>query len=399
MNEAMEYRGVESDAEVAAYARVLSHSFGRSEADSQTWISKCDRSSIRVMKCGGDVSAGLILFEKGQFWGGRSVPMVGVGAVGVMPESRGRSLATRMMVEALREMRGKGFALSALYPATQKLYRSVGYEQAGHRWEARVPLGKIDVRERSLEVRAMTEMDIGAVRSIYAQAARAHAGNLDRIGINWDRIERPPPTRTEAARGFVVVEPGSRSVVGYVYLSQTMVEGGKHDVQVQDMAAATPGAARRLWAFLAGYATMGVDAVWHTGPMHPMLMLLSEQPYRLRFMHHWMIRVVDVEKALTARGYSAGVDTSFMLSVRDEVLPENTGVYRIRVRESKAEVTREAGVQSDRIDIVRVDACGLACLYSGTTLGQVGIVEGTAEAIGRAEGAFAGPTPWMTDMF
>ena len=120
----------------------------------------------------------------------------------------------KLMTEALRELHAKGTALSALYPATQKLYRAVGYEQAGHRFETRVSLSHIQVRERSLGVRTMEPRDVTAVREIYRTNATRHDGNLDRAPIGWNRIEFPPPTRVEPARAFVIEE-----AVSYTHLT------------------------------------------------------------------------------------------------------------------------------------------------------------------------------------
>lgn len=398
------YRRIESDADLAAYARVLAHSFGRQESESAVWVSKCDPSFIRVMSRGDEILAGVILFEKGQFWGGRSVPMVGVGAVGVMPHARGGTLASRLMVELLCEARQRGFALSSLYPATQKLYRAVGYEQSGHRFEVRLPLHRIDIRERGLHVRPLEDRDRAPVRALYTRHAASHTGNLDRIDINWDRIERPPPSRTEPARAFVIEEAPGGPIIGYIYLTQVIVEGGKHEVHVQDMGAATPAAARRLWGFLASYATVGTDMVWHAGPSHPMLMLLAEQPYRLAIRHHWMNRIVHVEQALAARGYPVGLTATLSFAVRDATLPENSGVYTLHLAGGHAETVERTPLPTGPTPSgIEADACGLACLYSGiasaSTLRQVGMLAGDDRSIALADAAFAGPTPWMTDMF
>ncbi|MGE3109850.1 MAG: enhanced intracellular survival protein Eis [Phycisphaerales bacterium] len=400
--ESMVYRPARSEADVAEYARVLSHAFGRPESTSQGWLARYSPSEMRVMCRGDEVLAGLLLFEKGQFWGGRSVPMVGVGAVGVMPEARGKALATRLMRDALLEMRERGMALSCLYPATQTLYRAVGYEQAGHRFEVRVPLHRIMLRERGVEMRQATEADEPAIRALYRAVAAKHPGNIDRAASNWDRIKFPPPERKEAARAFVMMD-GER-ISGYIYLAPVVVEGGKHEVHVQDLCAATPEGWRRLLTFLAGYSTVGTDLVWHGGPSHPLLLLLDEQPYRLTIRHHWMIRIVDAARALAARGYPVGLSTELTIAVRDEVLRGNTGTYRVRLQGGTIDPDALRGADSEKGGAdIETDACGLACMYSGfmsaSALRDAGMVKGSEESLRRADAAFAGPAGWMTDMF
>ncbi|MBO0839515.1 MAG: GNAT family N-acetyltransferase, partial [Sciscionella sp.] len=75
----------------------------------------------------------LRMWDMRQYFGGRAVPMGGVGSVAVEPHARGRGVASSLLRKALRSMREAGQCLSALYPATPPLYRSLGWENAGVR--------------------------------------------------------------------------------------------------------------------------------------------------------------------------------------------------------------------------------------------------------------------------
>ena len=66
-----------------------------------------------------------------QWWHGRAMPMAAVGGVKVAPEGRGRGVGRALMTALLREIAARGFPVSALYPATAPLYRSLGWEIAG----------------------------------------------------------------------------------------------------------------------------------------------------------------------------------------------------------------------------------------------------------------------------
>src|SRR4029078_2722116 len=97
--------------------------------------------------------------------------MLGIAGGGVAPESRGKGYAKSMMVEAVRECARDGYALSVLYPSTQTLYRAAGYEQAGHRMVARLPLAAIDVRESALDIIALGDNDWPAIKECYSAFA------------------------------------------------------------------------------------------------------------------------------------------------------------------------------------------------------------------------------------
>ncbi len=74
-----------------------------------------------------------------QWWHGRSMPMAGVAGVKVAPEERGRGVGTAMMTRLLDEISERGFAVSVLFPTTAPLYRGMGWEIAGGRYETVLP--------------------------------------------------------------------------------------------------------------------------------------------------------------------------------------------------------------------------------------------------------------------
>ncbi len=413
MSTTYDYIPITTDDHAAQYARILAHSFGRLESESTAWLERFGRESCRVLIADGRAVAGLIAIRMGQFFGGRRIDKIGVAAVGAAPEARGRGVATELMRRCILETHEQGIPISGLYPATQKLYRAVGYEQSGHRFEVRVPLGSIGIKDYELKVRPIEEADRPRVYALYAREAQNTDGNLDRPPILWDRIERPPPSRVDPARAFVIEgdggagEGGQRAIEGYVYLTQVMPpipNRGKHEVHVHDMLAATPRAARRLWSFLAGYATLGPDLQFYGGPTHPLLATLPEQPYRMSNMLHWMTRIVHVDKALESRGYPAGLRAALVLNVKDSLIPANSGFYLLEVNDGRATVSRPAvAPPRGAAPMLTCSINGLATLYTAhlapAALRSIGFIDGDNDAIRAAAAIFAGSTPWMSDMY
>ena len=74
-----------------------------------------------------------------QWWAGREVPMAGIASVKIAPDARGQGLGRQLMAEVLRAVTELGYPLSALYPATMPIYRSLGWELAGGRYHAVIP--------------------------------------------------------------------------------------------------------------------------------------------------------------------------------------------------------------------------------------------------------------------
>ena len=110
-----------------------------------------------------------------------------------------------------------------------------------------------------------------------------------------------------------------------------------------------------------------------------------------------MLRLVDVKAALEARGYRSGVSAEVHLDIQDDLFPENSGKKRLVISDGGAEVT---GGGDGRI---RLDVRGLAALYTGhlsahdlAVTSLIDASDGDLESLGAV---FAGPAPWMADMF
>jgi predicted acetyltransferase len=397
--------------DLPAVARIVSLSFTGTREQAVEWLNSCGHEHLRIIREAGarsaeqSIAANLLRIPMGQFFGGRSVPLIGIAAVGVTPEARGRGIAGGMMAAALREMHDEGVPLSGLYAATQPLYRRVGYEQAGHRFEIRLPLttaaaagtGEASRRDQSLVIRELTDADDEAVRACYTAFARQFDGPLDRGPYIWRRIRELRELKYE--RFAVTADSGE--IEGYIYLiTRRTPERNRQEVIISDLAFTTPRAGRRLLALLGDFGSMADEALLFGGPMHPALVLLSEQRFRISLRDHWMLRIVDVPGVLQARGYREHIRAGITFDVRDDIIPQNAGRWRVEVQSGRAQAERAASGSSSAISL---DIGALAPLFSGylsaTQLRLLGQLEGDQQAIAACDSIFAGTTPWMSDMY
>lgn len=386
------YGPVVSDEDLQRLCEIQADAFSFPIEYAQKRMQQFGRGIARALREDGRITAGLWLIDKGQWFGGRPVPMTGVGAVAVAPEARGRGSAFHLMALALGELRERGIAISTLYPATQTLYRRVGYEQAGARFAVSVAPYLIGVRDRALPIRPATDADRPAIEALYREHASHVPGSLERVEYNWDRVYF---NRDVPARGYVVEENGA--LAGYVFRTQDQIGPLGFDVHITDMVARSAAAGRRILTFFADHGSMAREIRWFGGPSDPILALMPEQKYKFDIRFYWMIRVVHLPAALEARGYPEGIRAELHLDVRDEVLPANAKRWVLEVADGAAKV-REGGRGA-----LRIDANGLASLYAGFfTPGQLvasGNLEGDAAVLRTAGALFNGPSPWMRDMF
>lgn len=373
-------------------SRLLGWSFAFPPEDTREWLERGGLDNVRVLRDGRTPVAALMLIPMGQFFGGRSVPMVGVAAVGVAPERRGGGVAAELCRSTVTELHRGGVALSALYPSTQKLYRGAGWEVAGGRWEVRIAPGLIRVHESSGTVRPMEASDRPAVMELSRQMAARRNGELDRGPYCWNRVFEP---RGRSPMGLVVEHRGA--LEGHAVLYQVPRDPPESELVAHDLCAATPRAARKLLSLLAQHRTLCQTVCWRGAPAGAMLQLLPERGYQVHLKDPWMLRICHVQRALEARGYPPGMRAELHLAVEDDVLARNAGSWIVRVEDGAAKVTRGG---SGRL---RADVRALAALYSGhlpaETLALTGGISGRPADLAIATAVFAAGAPSMTDMF
>ncbi len=381
------------DDEISRAREIIGTAFAMPEDEAKVWNSRMKMEDVRVLRERGEVAGVALILPMGQWFGGRPVPMAGIGAVGVAPHHRSKGAALGLMKALLEELRSDGWALSALYPATRHLYRRVGYELAGSRFRICLQLKNVDISDGGLEVRPIQPEDEATIEQVYREHARRTSGALDRTPDRWLRARQP---QGETASGYLF-HRGDK-VEGYVYFTQKRLkDSGFYTIHLSDLVALTPDAGRSVLSFLCSHRSLAEEAIWHGGPGGPLLTLLPEQSYTMSLHLDWMLRIVDVERALEARGYPAGVEAEAHFDVTDDTLPENNGRYVLRVSDGRGTVD-EGGDGK-----LKIGVRGLASLYSGyltpTELIAAGLLEADVDDAASAAALFAGPTPWLLDIF
>jgi predicted acetyltransferase len=396
---------IRDDSDMARIGRLLHHAFAGPLDKCEEWARKAGPENFRVLTesgTDGAMHACSLRIPMGQFFGGRAVKMLGVAGVATAPESRGKGHALRMMQAFVRQAAADGYPISTLYPSTQTLYRQVGYEQAGYRFEITIPATGLSGGERGPTPRPLTDDDAAHVRACYDSWAANFDGLLDRGEYVWSRVKT---LRENVFEGFGFFGEDGR-LDGYVYLMQNRKpESGRFDIAISDVAWVTERAGRAILKFLSDFTTMADNIVLNGGPGHPILMLMDGVKYECKRKDYWMVRVLRVKDALEARGYPPALKTTIAFDVRDELLPENAGRWVLRIEDGRGAVTNATSNDSPECPVLRVSERGLAALFAGYVTPRqavlTGLVEGDEKALESATGIFAsaGGGSGMGDMF
>jgi predicted acetyltransferase len=382
-----------SESEAAAFGDILARSFPVREGFWERNYGFFGPEPHRVVRRDGRVVGGLLILDLGQWLGGRLVPMAGIADVAVAPAERGTGAATALLAGTLRELRDRGVPISVLWPSTQKVYRRVGYEQAGSTVGFRIPAEAIGIVDRSLPAREVDLRDWAELVPIRRRFAENTHGCSERSELLWrERVEVRDPGPGAYA---VVVGPESRPE-GYAHLMRVREKDGNRLI-VKEHVALTGAARRRIWTYVADCRSMIRSVDFGGSARGPDLLLFPEQAWAATQVMRWMMRIVDVPAALAARGYPAHAEAEVHLGIEDDVLPENAGRFVLRVAGGRGEV--EPGGDG----ALRLHVRDLAPLYSGlyraAELRELCRLEGNEAAVAAADRAFASPEPWLAERF
>ena len=393
------YRPTEP-ADVEVLNRILMDAFTSSDpADAEQiagWTANAGIESLRTLESDGNIVGTTRFIEMGQYFGGKRVEMMGIAGVTISPEARATGVGRVLMDETLKELSDRGTPISVLYASACAFYRKVGYETAGASYIHRVPLELVPRTPCPLIVRPYTEADQDSIEACYEKTVRDRDGAVARGEYIWQRV-RCPSGKT--ARGFVFERAGG-GIEGYIFYRQRPIPGVPFPMELfaTDLCATTPDARDTLFAYLRGYCSMCSHLVFEAGPLHPMATVLAQQAADTRMHEHWMLRVVDVKRALEQRGYPRGGDASLCFELNDDAIPSNTGVWTLTVTAGSGSLNKGGDPK------LALDARALAALYTGFASARdlrvwTSLRCDDDRTLNTCDALFRGPSPGMAEMF
>lgn len=335
--------------------------------------------------------------------GTRTVPMAGLSWVAVHPGYRRRGVLTTMIRDHLHRLHDEGREpLSGLHASESAIYgrfgyglATVGYQLSLGRDVGLRPLAGADAEAAErLRVRFETadpDRHGDLVHDLYHRACRRRPGMVGRTRELTLADLRDTPReleRNEPLRLLVAERDGVPT--GYALLRRSMRwEDFAPDgtVEVRELAAVDRPTEHRLWQAVTQFDLTSRTRAGRIATDDALLAWLVDaraaKPVRTDEL--WL-RVVDVDRALSARGYAGAVDV--VLQVRDALCPWNDGRWRLRADAAGgAECVRTDDEPHLALDVRELGSV----LAGGTTvaaLTDAGLVSelqpGAARALSRA---------------
>lgn len=371
-------------------------------ADIDRSLARTPLEELRVLTDEDGARVGLLLARTQRvFWGGRPVPAGQVSGLG-----RGRAPRPGRRRRAAARLPGRGpqprrRGLHAV-PGHRAPVPGAGFEYAGTwtLYEAgarHLPMGW---PEGYRAVPLPPSEDPAPLMERFARTLPDRSGQIERDAAIWrdfilrEREGGPP-------QAFLVDGPDGPD--GWAVLKvdeHASAREAAATVDVIDWGAVSAGGWRSLLTLAAGFASLDARVLWKGPEVEPLALLLREQDLRQVRQFRFMVRVLDVPGAFSARGYPDGARGQLTLEVADDACPWVAGTWTVEVDGGEGKAARVASQPG----AASTDASGLAALFAGYVdpghLAELGIVTGlSAEDVAFLRAVHTGPTPWSADFY
>jgi predicted acetyltransferase len=332
----------------------------------------------------GEIVASLRVYDLTMLVNGAPVRMGGVSSVACLPEYRRMGYVGMLLRHSLEQMREAGQPLSALYTPHPSLYRRYGWMVAGSLVKTTfnpkevAPRVKTPPPGRAVRV---SEEDQPVVEQIFRRFCERRTGPLVRSDRWWKEafFRRIYDTDRKVA-DVAVWYSATGDPEGYACYESSR--------------GPAPEGASRLWlrefVALGGDAYLGLlryvlshdlmeEVMWFSTVDEPLSAVLEDSDHRIlkrEYGDGFMLRVVDVEKAVAARPPGTGAPGgSFTVSISDAAAPWNQGIWRIESSGGKLSARKADGAGAD----LSMEAATFAAVYDGFMRASDAVRSGLAE--------------------
>jgi predicted acetyltransferase len=415
-----------TDDEYAAFRLVHEHSFNSGPAPAARWprmrrqfeASRSLGAFDPGLPVGRDIVGTTGVYSFPMTVPGAVLPVAGVTMVAVLPTHRRRGILRSMMRRQLADIAAQAEEpIAALWAAETPLYGRYGYGRASSHAFFRFRRGEgtlspLAPADPALTLRLAEPAEVaGDLAKVYACVAARQPGFFGRDDDWWERVlDDPEEDRHGASPLRCLLAGDGNGVRGYaLYRAVARWEQGTvlpdSSVSVWELVSADPAAGAALWRDL-----LSRDLVTEiTADLRPvedplLYQLHDSRRARLQLSDNLWVRIIDLPAALTRRAYAGPVDV--VLDVTDELLPANSGHWRLRAAGGGAPGTGAAScVQTDDPADIALDVRELGAAYlGGTRLGALATAGLVSElrpgTLGPLSAAMTwDPAPWCPRIF
>jgi predicted acetyltransferase len=353
--------------------------------------------------------------------GGDVLPAAGVTFVAVLPTHRRRGVLNSLMRQQLADINERGEPLAVLWASESVIYSRYGYGRASWSFNFTLKRGEGTLTraaaaaaspERSgIQLRlAEPQAVLPELAKVYDAVLPSRAGFFARSDAWWRRLTYDPPAERGGSGPLrCVLAEDDHGPRGYALYSANDTWSDflpENVLTVRELMATDPAASAALWTDLLS-RDLTTEFRLRQRPVDDPLLYQLADPRRTRttMMDALWVRLIDVPRALAGRRYASPVDV--VIEVRDELLPANTGRWRLTTARDgevgqglAATCEPAAGAADLTLDVTDLGAAYLGGTRLGALAGADLVSELRPGAVRALSAALAtDPAPWCPMVF
>jgi predicted acetyltransferase len=318
--------------------------------------------SVWVLEEDGEIKTQLRIIYPRLWLGQGTVAMAGITSVATPPEYRRQGHLKKLLTAVLHDLHESGYGISTLYPFSFPFYKKFGYEQASTRKNISV---KIDALQKFKSTtgghwKQATVAQWEEFNQIYEKLCQGKFGPISRDKQIWEGFFKGWGGKGHTS--YLWHDKQGQPQAYIIYSFEEPKDSGR-EINVTTMGWTNRLAFYELLAFLANHDSQARKVNFSLSPSEDFFALLDDpRQAEIELNPGYMLRILDVARALEERAWQEDLKGTFSMVLRDDGLEWNNRAVQIEVANGKAQVK----------PLTDVDKAGLSCdirqlsqLYAG----------------------------------
>ena len=275
---------------------------------------------------------------------GIDAPVAGVSMVGTLPVFRRMGCLRKIHRRHFELLHEEGKRpISILFASQAPIYQRYGYaivsKQNSYEIEPRhIQFKSLKHFNKTGMLKQVHKNELEILDKIYREFTAQRTGYLIRDKFKWETGVLSPPPFTGTVYDKVVYEEDGIPLGYVIYTVEPHLQG--HKISIRDMSWLSISAYYGIWNY---FTKMDIAHSIHwmqVPPDDPMPYLIVElNALSIKSARGLLARIVDIEKAISLRGYPEDGEVIFRIE-NDDICSWNNGTWVLKIKDGKGSIEK-----------------------------------------------------------